>query len=232
MAALALHRARQYNFSGGRLPYLLYQPPGWAEEPRPFVLFLHGAGERGSDVARVASHGIPREIERGKNFPFVAVSPQCPHAAAWVDLCDPLLALIEDLIEDLNLDARRIYVTGLSMGGFGTWKLAAMKPERFAALVPVCGGGNPDWAPRLRELPTWAFHGAEDTVVSVRHSQAIVQALEALGAPIRFTVYPGVGHDSWTRTYENPELYDWLLGQRRTHELEPTTAAEMSAHAS
>ncbi len=223
MTALKLHRVHHYRFSGGTLPYLLYEPPGWAEEPRPFVLFLHGAGERGSDAARVATHGIPREIEHGRNFPFVAVSPQCPHASAWVDLCDPLLAMMEELIEDLELDPRRIYLTGISMGGFGAWKLAAAKPSRFAALVPICGGGDPTWAPRLRDLPTWVFHGADDPIVSVRHSAIMVEALQELGAPVRFTVYPGVGHDSWTQTYEKAELYDWLLGQRRTHELDHTS---------
>jgi predicted peptidase len=126
---------------------------------------------------------------------------------------------VEELVEDLKLDPRRIYVSGLSMGGFGAWKLVASKPERFAALVPVCGGGDPNWAQRLRDVPTWAFHGAEDSVVSVRHTQSMVDALRAVGAPIRFTLYPDVGHESWAQTYENPELYEWLLGQRRTHEL-------------
>ena len=219
MSTLTLHRAHHFRSSSGSLSYLLYEPPGWAEEPRPFVLFLHGSGERGSDVERVAAHGIPYEIERGKNFPFVAVSPQCPRTEAWVDLCEPLLELVEELVETLTLDPRRIYVTGVSMGGFGAWKLASTKPERFAALVPVCGGGDPSWTPRLRDLPTWAFHGADDPVVSVHHSQAMVDALRAVGAPIRFTLYPGVGHESWQQTYENLELYDWLLGQRRTHEL-------------
>lgn len=218
MATLALHRSHDFHSSAGRLPYLVYEPPGWSEEPRPFVLFLHGAGERGHDVERVATHGIPREIERGKNFPFVAVSPQCPDGKAWTDLTHVLTELVDALTPKLHVDPRRVYLTGLSMGGFGAWKLAASTPERFAALVPICGGGDVAWADKLRELPTWAFHGELDEIVPPQRSSEMVAALEAVGAPIRLTLYPGVHHDSWTRTYEDPRLYDWLLGQRRSGE--------------
>jgi predicted peptidase len=215
MASLALHRSHVFNSPAGKLPYLLYEPPGWSEEVRPLVLFLHGAGERGGDIERVTSEGLPREIERGRNLPFVAVSPHCPHGKAWVDMSKTLTLMLDELVPKLHIDERRIYLTGLSMGAFGAWKLAAATPERFAALVPVCGGGNPSWAQRLRQLPTWAFHGAEDDVVSVHHTESMVDALRQVGAPIRSTIYPGVKHDAWTQTYENPEVIDWMLGQRR-----------------
>lgn len=229
MATLALQRAHTFSGSAGKLTYLQYEPPGWAEEPRPLVLFLHGAGQRGSDIEQVASEGLPREIERGKNFPFVAVSPQCPHARAWVDLTACLTQLLDELVPKLHIDEHRIYLTGLSMGGFGAWKLAAATPERFAALVPICGGGDPRWSVRLRDLPTWAFHGELDDIVSVRHTQAMVDALEVAGAPIKFTLYPDLKHDSWTRTYEDPALYDWLLAQRRFDDRGKRDAGEQPA---
>lgn len=215
MAGLVLHRSHDFSSSAGELSYLIHEPPGWSEAPRPLLLFLHGAGERGSDIARVAAHGIPREVERGKNLPFVTISPQCPAGRAWGDLTQALTELLDELIPKLRIDERRVYLTGMSMGGFGAWQLAAATPERFAALVTVCGGGNVEWAPRLRHLPTWAFHGERDEVVPARSTQQMVEALRAQEAPVKFTLYPELEHDSWTLTYENPELYEWMLGQRR-----------------
>jgi predicted peptidase len=232
MASLSLHRSHSFSSSDGKLPYLVYEPPGWSEEPRPLVLFLHGAGERGTDVERVAKEGLPREIERGKNFPFVTVSPQCPEGRAWVDLTTGLTELLDELVPKLHIDERRIYLTGLSMGAFGAWKLAARTPERFAALVPICGGGDVSSAALLRELPTWAFHGELDDVVPPRHTQKMVDALEAQGAPVKLTIYPGVKHDSWSETYQNPELYEWLLGQRRRDPMAAEHGAEVEARTS
>jgi predicted peptidase len=218
MPSFELHRAHTLKTSHATLRYLVHEPPGWGGEPRSLVLFLHGSGERGDDVARVCTQGLPRAIERGKNVPFVAVSPQCPAGMTWTALLSPLRELLDAVVQSLRIDARRIYLTGISMGGFGAWQLAAHLPERFAALVPICGGGNPDWAARLAHLPTWAFHGADDRVVPAVCSESMVRALERVSAPIRLTLYEGVGHDSWTRAYDDPELYHWLLAQRRTAE--------------
>jgi predicted peptidase len=215
MSSLSLQRAHSFQASSGKLSYLLHQPPGWAEEVRPAVLFLHGAGERGEQIDHVAAHGLPHEIENGKNVPFVAISPQCPRDKTWDHLTGALGELLDDLIVRYKLDERRICLTGMSMGGFGAWKLAATNPYRFAALLPICGGGDPAWAPRLKSLPTWAFHGANDDIVPVSKTQTMVDALQAVGAPVKLTIYPDAGHDSWTRTYQNPEIYDWMLGQRR-----------------
>jgi predicted peptidase len=215
MSSLALHRTHTFSSSAGKLHYLSYEPPGWEDAARPLVVFLHGAGERGSDVAKVASHGIPLEIERGKNFPFVAISPLCPSGQNWNELGGALTELLDEVVATFKIDERRVYLTGISMGGFGAWHLAATTPNRFAALVPIAGGGDPSTAEALRSLPTWAFHGDQDNVVPASKTQGMVDALTALGAPIKLTLYPGVGHDSWTQTYENPELYDWILGQRR-----------------
>ena len=230
MSKLTLHRAHHLTTSDGKLSYLSYEPPGWSEGVRPLVLFLHGAGQRGSDLARVAEHGIPYEIERGRNFPFVAISPQCPQTRAWVDLTSGLEELLDHLLPKMNIDPRRIYLTGISMGAFGAWKLAAQAPHRFAALVPICGGGDPAWASQLRGLPTWAFHGEQDDVVAAQHTKSMVDALEAIGAPVKLTLYPGVGHDSWTQTYETPDVIEWMLGQRHIEHTLPHDATDRSEH--
>lgn len=215
MSSLSLHRTHTFRSKAGKLQYLSYEPPGWGEAVRPLVLYLHGADEHHDQVERVAGYGIPREIERGKNFPFVAVSPQCPSGHTWDDMMPSLGELLDEVIATYNIDERRVYLTGISMGAFGAWKLAASAPHRFAALVTVCGGGDPATAPQLMQLPTWAFHGEADDVVPVSKTQAMVDALSAVGAPIKLTLYPGIGHDCWTQTYENPDVYDWMLGQRR-----------------
>ncbi len=197
-----------------QLKYLLYLPPGYQDSDQkwPLVLFLHGAGETGSDLAKVKVHGIPKVVEAKKDFPFVAVSPQAP-VRGWN--VDTLNSLLDEIISQHRIDPDRVYLTGLSMGGFGTWALAAAHPEKFAAIVPICGGGNPADAPRLKNLPTWVFHGAKDGTVPLRQSEVMVNALKEAGGNVKFTVYPEAQHDSWTETYNNPELYKWLLAQKR-----------------
>jgi len=215
MSSLQLHRTHTFSSSTGKLQYLSYEPPGWGEEVRPLVLFLHGALQRGSDIEKVAEVGIPHSIERGKNFAFVAISPQCPDGASWDAQTTLLTQLLDEVIPKYKIDPRRVYLTGVSMGAMGAWSLAAANPDRFAALISVCGGGNPSTAERLKALPTWAFHGDEDPVVPVAKTQAMVDALEALSAPVKVTIYPGAGHEIWDQTYENPEVLDWMFGQRR-----------------
>ena len=197
-----------------RCNYLLYLPEGDAAgRGWPLVLFLHGAGERGDDLELVKVHGIPKLVAQGRDFPFIALSPQCP-ADVWWDV-DVLDALLDETIGQLAVDEARVYCTGLSMGGFGTWQLAIERPGRFAAIAPVCGGGRPLHAPRIRHVAAWVFHGAKDPVVPLEKSQEMVDALRAAGGEVRFTVYPEAEHDSWTETYDNPELYQWLLAHMR-----------------
>jgi predicted peptidase len=199
------------------LRYLLYLPPGYdadQEKRWPLVLFLHGAGERGEDLNRVKRQGLARRIEEGAAFPFIAVSPQCGSRRWWQT--DELSALLDEIERDYRVDPNRIYVTGPSMGGYATWALAAAQPKRFAAIVPICGGGEVDTAPAIAHLPAWVFHGAQDHVVPLSESESMVNALRAHGGNPRFTVYPEANHDSWTQTYNNPELYEWLLAQKRT----------------
>lgn len=194
--------------------YLLYLPNGYRNTGKrwPLILFLHGAGERGDDLDLVKKHGPPKIVEK-KALPFIVVSPQCPEGKWWSN--DVLIALLDHVVATYRVDPSRIYLTGLSMGGYGTWSLACEYPERFAAIAPICGGGNPHLAFRLVNLPVWAFHGAKDDVVPLEESQRMVNAIKKLGGQARLTVYPNAQHDSWTRTYDNPRFYEWLLSHRR-----------------
>ncbi len=194
--------------------YLLALPKGYDEqESWPLVLFLHGAGERGDNLELVKRNGPPMLVENGKEFPFILVSPQCPQNTWWQPT--ELTALLDQIEKDYQVDKDQIYVTGLSMGGFGTWQLAAYTPNRFAALAPVCGGGETYWTDKFKHVPTWAFHGARDFLVPVHRSQEMVFAMEAKGGEPKLTIYADAGHDSWTETYNNPEFYKWLLKQKR-----------------
>jgi predicted peptidase len=203
------------------LEYLLYLPPGYQSSGQkwPLVLFLHGIGERGADLELLKLHGIPKVIADGMDFPFLMISPQCPEDTVWSNELDALHALLENIIETYQVDKSRIYLTGLSMGGFGTWHLAATYPSMFAAIVPICGGttpfvGFPEKIKILKNVPVWTFHGAEDEVVPLQGSQELVDMLIAHQGDVKFTIYPDTDHDSWTQTYENPELYKWLLQQK------------------
>ena len=157
----------------------------------------------------VRKHGPPKLIAEGKPFPCIVVSPQCP-AGQWWDPGD-LKALLDQVEHDYAIDFSRIYVTGLSMGGFGTWTLGIAYPDMIAALAPVCGWGEPFAAFRLKDMPIWAFHGAKDPIVPLSKGQEMIDAVKRAGGSPRFTIYPEAEHDSWTETYNNPELYDWLF---------------------
>ncbi|WP_375510152.1 prolyl oligopeptidase family serine peptidase [uncultured Nostoc sp.] len=179
----------------------------------PTILFLHGAGERGSNLDNLKRHGVAKIVEQQPDFPFIVISPQCPRGEYWN--VDRLSALLDEVIASYPIDPDRVYLTGLSMGGYGTWHLAAAQPERFAAIAPICGGGNPQAARNLKNLPVWAFHGAKDNVVPLSESEIMVSALKARDGNVKFTVYPEANHDSWTQTYNNPELYKWFLQHGR-----------------
>src|SRR5262245_42370638 len=162
-----------YTFSWSRphaseLRYFLFLPAAYAVHPQrwPLILFLHGAGERGSNLQRVKRHGVAHVVEGQPDFPFLVVSPQCPPRAAWSP--DVLLALLEAVAQRHDVDPERIYGTGLSMGGFGTWACALAAPERFAAIAPICGGGDPSRVGVLQHLPVWVFHGAHDPIVPLQ----------------------------------------------------------------
>jgi predicted peptidase len=198
-----------------RADYLLFLPPGYdARQRYPMILFLHGGGERGDDLSRVAVHGPPKLVQqRPEEFPFIVVSPQVPADRIWSTRV--LDALLDEVTERYAVDPDRIYVTGLSMGGYGTWHLAFEFPDRFAAIAPISGGGTITGACTVRHLPVWAVHGARDDVVPVSRTEELVNRLRGCDGHIRYTRYEDAGHDAWTRTYEDPELYRWFLRHRR-----------------
>jgi predicted peptidase len=194
--------------------YLLYLPAGYESgDNRPMILFLHGVNDRGNDLEQVRKAALPTRIESGPELPFVVVSPQCPRQFYW----SPKLVadLIDEVLELYMVDPNRIYLTGISMGGYGAWETAFHQPWRFAAIAPICGGGNSHLVNSIRELPIWVFHGARDEIVPLSESELMVKALKDIGADVRFTIYPDAGHDSWTQTYQNPDLYEWFLSHSR-----------------
>ncbi len=196
--------------------YWQYLPDHYASDTAarfPLLLFLHGGGEVGNDLKLVKKHGLPKLIAQGQSFPFVLVAPQNPRDQLWDDAL--VLAVLDRTMATQRIDPDRVYLTGMSRGGFGTWRLAIQHPERFAAIVPVCGGGVPDYVKRIKDVPVWAFHGAKDRVIPLSRTVAMVEALLAAGGTVKLTVYPEAGHDSWTETYDNPALYEWLLMQSR-----------------
>lgn len=209
----------------GEMQYLIYTPPGYSaksDKRWPLMLFLHGAGERGKDVQRVGIHGPMSEVKKGTNFPFIIIAPQCPANELWEN--EPLLQLLDHTVKHHAVDTNRIYLTGLSMGGYGTWKLGLSHPDKFAAIAPVCGGasmidvilGTWDKKKELEKLPIWAFHGAKDEVVPLKESERVVEALKNGGVKnIQLTVYPETKHDSWKEAYSDPKFYEWILKQSR-----------------
>jgi predicted peptidase len=227
--------AREFTAADGAvLRYRLLEPTKDAPQQKlPLVLFLHGAGERGDDNVRQLIHG-------GRNFadpamrrrhPALVVAPQCPEGQRWVEVdwdsdahhmpaqpSAPLrkvLTLLAELQREFNVDAGRIYAVGLSMGGFGVWDILQRQPDLLAAAVPICGGGDPEYAAAFVNTPVWAFHGGKDPVVDPRRSRSMVQALVAAGGRPIYTEYEDVEHNSWTQTFDNPLVWDWLFAQRR-----------------
>jgi predicted peptidase len=201
-----------------RFDYLLFLPQDYGKDSAkkwPLIVFLHGSGERGTDVNLVKKHGPPKIVENKPDFPFVVVSPQCPPVKSWNPF--ELNALLDDVLAKYHIDKDRVYLTGLSMGGFGTWAWAMQSADRFAAIAPICGGGDPTMVRRLRDMPIWVFHGGADPTVPVERSRTLVEGLKEAGnTKVKYTEYPGVGHDSWTKSYDNPELYDWFLSHKRS----------------
>lgn len=194
--------------------YLEYVPNSKdSKEKLPLLIFLHGMSERGNDLSKLKFHGPPSFLDDQKDFPFICISPQCPDSIYWNE--DLLLPFYDEIIAKYPVDKNRIYITGLSMGEFGTWGSIIAKPNLFAAAVPICGGGNASKLERIKTIPIWVFHGAKDDVVLLARSKKMVDGLKELGSNVKFTIYPEANHDSWTETYKNRELYDWLLQQKK-----------------
>jgi pimeloyl-ACP methyl ester carboxylesterase len=200
--------------SSAGLDYLVYLPDGYYKSWRkwPMILTLHGRGEAGEDLGPVRRQGLPQRVEGKGHLPFVIVAPLSPD---WNWNIGALDILLDEALKRYRVDADRVYLVGNSMGGVGTWALAAHCPQRFAAIAPICGRGDPASVKRLTRIPTWAFHGADDRIVPVEQSERMITALRQAGGDARLTVYPLVGHDAWTPTYANPQFYEWLLRHRR-----------------
>lgn len=199
------------------IKYLVFLPADFGKPEKkdvkwPLLLFLHGSGERGADLELVKKHGPPKIVEQKKEFPFVTISPQCPAEKRWN--ADELAKLVDHGANTYQADPKRLYVTGLSMGGAGTWDLLAGYPGKFAAAIPICGPGDPAAAEKMKATPIWVFHGAKDQGVPIAKSEEMVEAIKKVGGNVKFTVYPEAGHDSWTETYNNEEVYKWLLEQK------------------
>jgi len=227
--------AREWKAPDGTVVRYRWSAPDTLEPGKtyPLVLFLHGAGERGTDNSAQLKHGVTPILEGADKLkqPCFLIAPQCPPDRWWAPinhetmrlseadkpnaLLDAVLALVDSTIKTQPVDAKRFYVTGLSMGGFATWDLLGRVPGRIAAAVPICGGGDPAQAAKFKDVPLHAFHGEADPVVPVRATREMIDALEKVGGKPAATYYPGVAHDSWTQTYNDPELIRWMFDQRQ-----------------
>ena len=211
--------ARAFRDAGPRdvrFKYFEYLPADYGKDPArrwPLVVFLHGAGERGTELNKVLKYGPPRLVTEGRTYDFILIAPQCPPAYGW--RIDDLELLLADVLATRAVDPARLYLTGVSMGGVATWEWLIRRPELFAAAVPVCGAGDAGLARRARPTPVWAFHGALDEIIPLGCSEEMVAAFKAAGGEALLTVYPDVGHDSWEPAYDDPKLYEWLLAHRR-----------------
>lgn len=204
--------------SKSQLKHSIFLPKGYGDDKDklwPLVVFLHGAGERGEDLEKLKVHGPLKLTAQDRKFPFIILAPQCPEDSWWNNEIDRVIDLLDQIESDYSVDKSCIYLTGISMGGYGTWGLAAKIPGRLAAIAPICGGGDPANAPLIKDIPMWVFHGDKDPTVPLEKSQEMVDAVRAAGGSPKFTVYPGVGHDSWTATYESDEFWKWLLEQKK-----------------
>jgi predicted peptidase len=200
------------NVSQKRFGYLLFLPRTYnlqQEKKWPLIIFLHGRGEWGSDVEKVKKNGIPKLIENEKDFPFVVISPQCPENEFWPFM--EIRLLLNQIIKHYRIDTRRIYLTGISWGGAGTWELGIQTPNTFAAIAPVAGWVNPQRVSVLKNIPIWIFHGEKDTIVPPNQDIDSAQVLKGINANVKITIFSNCDHDIWDQTYNNQELYDWFL---------------------
>jgi predicted peptidase len=232
---------RSVTVNGATYHYQVYVPAGWNRHQKwPVLLALHGYGERGSDGLLSTDIGIGHAIRtHADRFNLLVVIPQCPADRVWTSkgMEDVAIATLDQTVHEFKGDRERLYLTGLSMGGYATWDMTVRYPGKFAAFAPVCGGLQPakhipemrssliddpkvsdpyaETAKRIGQTPIWVFHGADDPAVPVEESRKMAAALQAGGANFKYTEYPGVGHNSWDNAYSEPEFVPWLLAQRR-----------------
>ena len=202
-----------FEFEG--IKYVIRYPNCYVEgEKYPTILHLHGAGTRGDNIDDVLGGAFFRFTDDKEDFPFVTVAPQC-NANSWFDIFEKLIKLAKNIVTESFCDPERYYLIGLSMGGYAAWQLGMSCPELFAAMIPICGGGMAWNAARLKSVPVWAFHGALDPTVSPEETRLMVNGVNQCGGRARFTLYPDAYHDAWSPTYCNPEVFDWLLSNKK-----------------
>lgn len=177
----------------------------------PAILFLHGSGERGADETLLAFQALPKYLAAGREIPAVVICPQCPEDINWKGVLPPLGFVLEDILKRYPIDRKKLAITGISMGGFGTWYASCVWPEKFCRAAPICGAGDPVLAPMVKDIPWRIFHGDADTAVEPDYSKKACAALRAAGASVELTLFPGVGHNSWDRAYLETDLIDWLI---------------------
>jgi predicted peptidase len=213
LPALAKSRAKKLiSTVTSTLNYLAFLPKSYSAKGAgsPLILFLHGSGERGTDLEKVKAWGPPAIAEKDADFPFIVISPQLAEGETWHAMA--LKALLDQVLAKYNVDRRRVYLTGLSLGGYGAWDLASRYPDYFAAVAPICGGGIARSVGSMRAIPTWVFHGKLDDAVPEAESARMVAALQAAGGDVRYTVLPEGGHvDAWVHAYDKAGLFEWFL---------------------
>ena len=210
--------AKAIELEGQTYRYAVFVPERYAPQKSwPAMLYLHGMGECGDDGRFHTTVGLGRAIrDHPDRFGCIVILPQCRVGLRWEGPMESLaLAALGAAQSDYNIDRNRIALTGLSLGGFGTWSIGARYADRFCALVPICGGGDPADAETLARVPVWCFHGEADPVVAVERSREMVEAVRAAGGNVRYTEFAGVTHNSWDSAYGNPDVIAWMLAQRR-----------------
>ena len=204
----------EYRDPSWEFPFVAYVPSNMSDG-LPLVIQLHGAGERGDgkdELYLVDRHGFSNIMD-GENYDCIFIMPQCPKGEFWAGRVESVISFVEQIIDEYKVDKTRVTLTGLSMGGFGTWFTAMARPELFAAIAPACGGGMA-WNAGVLDMPVWAFHGDKDTTVAPIHSEEMVEKLRSLGKEVKYTVFEGVGHAIQTLTFTK-DLIFWLLSQKR-----------------
>ena len=228
--ASSFQEKRYADASGEQMPYLLFAPGNLNPQTRyPLVLWLHGGGSRGEKLSQILAYGDKHgplffaRPDTQKTYPCFIVAPLCPADRFWAtpDSVDPspqtrlVFAILDDVMARYPIDSQRLYVTGISMGGYGAWEMIARRPAMFAAAVPICGGGNPAKAEQMKSVPIWAFHGDRDELVPVSESRKMVEALKRAGGKVKYTEYQGVGHSAWDQAFAEAELLPWLFTQKK-----------------
>ena len=218
------------NASGEKMPYLLFIPKEYDKQKKyPLALWLHGGGSRGNDPKRMLDYGDKHGIgflarnDNQSKYPSFVLAPQCPLNKYWADTDSEtptaqmklVLEILDKVQADYSIDTTRLYVMGISLGGYGTWDIIARRPDTFAAAVPICGGGNSSKASQMVNTSIWAFHGDKDEAVNVSESRKMIDAIKTAGGKPRYTEYKGVGHNSWENAFAEIDLLPWLFAQKK-----------------